>query len=201
MRKLLVEGADDQHVLWAVLARRGLPEVFTVDEAGGYEKLLTRLPVEVKASELERFGVIIDADLDAKARWDALRAAFRKSGFRIPTDPVVGGFVDTQNEIRIGAWLMPDNVLPGMLEDFVALLVPADDEVWPISTAFVEGLAESPQRYRDCHLAKAKIHGWLAVQDTPGSPMGQAITKKLLSVDSVLCDDFIEWLKEVFVGN
>ena len=200
MRKLLVEGTDDQHVLWALLKRRAIPETFAIEQTGGYSNLLQRLPVEFKASGLKRIGVVIDADLDYLARWNSLRAALKKSGLTIiPAQPVAGGFVSNVKGIRVGAWLMPDNSFPGMLEDFVSQLIPEGDEIWPDSSQFVESLALTANRYRDCHVAKAQVHTWLAVQDTPGSPMGQAITKRLLRDGGATCDAFISWLERLFV--
>jgi hypothetical protein len=202
MRKLLVEGADDQHVLWALLQRRGVRETFSIDETGGYENLLKSLPVQLKASGLERIGVVIDADSDALARWQAVRAAYRRGGLTsFPANPIAGGLILNHNGLRVGAWLMPDNNLPGMLEDFVRYLVPEDDEIWPESSLFVDSLASTANRYRDCHAAKARVHAWLSVQDSPGSPMGQAITKRLLRHDGPECDAFMDWLQRLFVAD
>jgi hypothetical protein len=200
MKKLLVEGIDDQHVLWALFLRRNVPQDFVVDEAGGYSNLLKRLPVELKASELEILGVLIDADIDVSARWNAVRAAFRKSGFpALPIEPVAEGLVLQNNDLRIGVWLMPNNEVGGMLEDFLEYLVPPTDQIWPESSAFVDNLQSSANRYKDVHLTKARIHAWLAVQDSPGSPMGQAITKKSFNADGEICDRFLNWIERLFI--
>lgn len=199
MRLLLVEGADDQHVLWALLERRGVAETFKIEQAGGFDPLLQRLPVDLKSSGLERIGVIVDADQDASARWRAVRSVFRKAGFGdFPAEPEHNGLVFEQKDVRVGAWLMPDNDLPGMLEDFVGYLVPDADVIWPESEGFVDGLADSANRYKDVHSAKARIHAWLAVQDSPGSPMGQAITRRMLRHDGPQCDNLIDWLNRLF---
>jgi hypothetical protein len=42
------------------------------------------------------------------------------------------------------------------------------------------------------------IHSWLAVQETPGTPMGLAITKRYLNTDDENCQVFIDWLKRLF---
>ncbi len=202
MKRLLVEGTDDQHVLWSLFKRRHVAQTFEVVETKGYDKLIARLPVELKGSNLDALGVVVDADISTQARWDAVRAAFQKGGFTaVPANPVQGGLVVTEGDLRFGIWVMPDNTIPGMLEDFVSFLVPEDDIVWPISDQFVEGLPPSENRFRDVHKTKAKVHAWLAVQDSPGSPMGQAITKRTLNDSGNVCDDFVDWIGRLFTAQ
>ncbi len=97
---------------------------------------------------------------------------------------------------------MPDNRLNGMLEDFVKMLVPIDDLMLEKAISIVNEIkieiAET-SRFKDVHLAKAEIHTWLAWQEDPGSPMGQAITKKYLNTDNEVCERFLAWLKSVFL--
>jgi hypothetical protein len=200
--KLLVEGVNDQHVIWSLLQRRQFPEVFVVEQKGGYSNLLRVLSVELKGSELDRLGIVLDADLDVGARWSSVKDVLRKNGFPdFPTQPSPDGTVVSNGRIRIGVWLMPDNVISGMLEDFVQQLLPEGDPIWPISSRFVEELPETENRYRNCHIAKARIHAWLAVQDEPGSPMGQAITRRMLEDASAECNKFMVWLERLFVKD
>lgn len=94
---------------------------------------------------------------------------------------------------------MPDNQLPGMLEDFVAHLMPPDDALRPKAEAILQEIE------RDClncytlvHRPKALIHTWLAWQETPGMPMGQAITAQVLKYDCGIALAFVEWLQRLF---
>lgn len=94
---------------------------------------------------------------------------------------------------------MPNNELPGMLEDFIRLLVPIDDE----SLAFAEETlstleSQGLQKYVPNHRAKALIHTWLAWQENPGTPLGSAITRRVLSTDTELCQHFVDWLNKLF---
>ncbi len=47
--------------------------------------------------------------------------------------------------------------------------------------------------------SKAKIHTYLAWQEEPGKPMGQAITAKVLHAESETAKVFVEWIKRLFV--
>ena len=91
---------------------------------------------------------------------------------------------------------MPNNKLPGALEDFVKFLVPEDDVLWHYAEQVIENIPEKlfPENAR----LKAQIHTWLAWQKEPGSRIGSAITQKYLSVDVAEATLFVEWIKQVF---
>lgn len=94
---------------------------------------------------------------------------------------------------------MPDNNQNGMLEDFMAALATPDDALMKKSEDVLTELeTEGIQKYKTVHRSKAKIHTYLAWQDAPGRPMGQAITANILNADSELAVKFAEWLKELF---
>ena len=86
-----------------------------------------------------------------------------------------------------------------MLEDFIKFLIPQDDELLPIAEDVLTNNIEAKglNRYKELHRPKALIHTWLAWQEEPGSPMGQAITKKYLQ-DTETCQLFVSWLKKIF---
>jgi hypothetical protein len=67
-RVLLVEGRDDEHVVYALRDAHGIPKVFDVAAKQGRENLLDSIPVELKASDRERLAVILDADDDLESR-------------------------------------------------------------------------------------------------------------------------------------
>src|SRR6266700_896940 len=107
---LLVEGDDDEHVFYSFLEHYRVPDQFKIENNNGVNKLIYEL----------------DAELDLKARWISLRYKLIKSGYsRVPIDPQQSGTIIQQDGRPIvGTWLMPDNRVSGMLEDFVSLLRP-----------------------------------------------------------------------------
>lgn len=121
-------------------------------------------------------------------------------GFEIPDElPSEGLILSNKNGIKVGAWLMPNNNLNGMLEDFISFLVPQDDKLLPIvNTTLDEIETRKLNKYSLIHKSKAKIHTWLAWQEDPGTPMGQSITKKYLTTDEENCLRLIEWLQTLF---
>jgi len=207
LRVLLVEGKNDQHVMWALFKAHSVPDIFTVEKAGGVEanggveQLLESVPVRLKASNLERFGIVLDADEDIQARWEQLRSRLIASGCEdIPAVPSPGGtVVQMKDGPRVGAWLMPDNQVPGMLESFLAFLVPGSDKLLPLVDRFLDGIPTDDRRCPNARLPKARIHAWLAVQEHPGKPLGQAITAKYLDAQRGMLTPFLDWIKAVFI--
>jgi len=106
--------------------------------------------------------------------------------------------VFTTDRGRAGRWLMPDNKNPGILEDFLATLVPDGDPCW---THAREATAEARRigaPLLEQHSAKGHLYAWLAWQDPPGMPFGTALTAKCLSHESPVARDFVAWFKRVF---
>jgi hypothetical protein len=93
---------------------------------------------------------------------------------------------------------MPDNTVPGMLEDFCRLLIPTNDPLWIRALRAVQAIPESERLFSVQHAAKANIHTWLAWQEEPGKPIGQAITKKYLDADAPHALRLIAWLRSLF---
>ena len=146
--KLLVEGNDDQHVIWSLLKYYKVPEVFAVEEKKGIDNLLDVLPVQLKESGIERVGVVVDADAKISTRWQKIKKILREFGFRsLPKSPDVEGTVIEENgKPRVGVWIMPDNTLPGMLENFTQFLIPKDDKLMTYVENSLIAIAKDPCR-------------------------------------------------------
>ncbi|OAN65475.1 hypothetical protein A6A05_05825 [Magnetospirillum moscoviense] len=196
---LLVEGDDDFHVLAALCRHQGIPESFEIIKKGGYEALRDGLSNEIKSPGRRTLGIVIDADQDIAARWQSLAGASAKAGVTLPATPdPAGTIVETPGSPRVGVWLMPDNRTTGMLEDFVAFLVPEGDALFSRATDTITAIPADLRRFSEIHATKATIHTWLAWQDEPGRPMGQAVTKRILDPDCSQAAAFALWLRRLF---
>ncbi len=200
-RILLVEGPDDQHVMWNLCARHALPETFVVQVAGNDREVLKLLRSEPKASDLERLAVILDADTDLAKRWGEARGALLAAGYRdIPEKPMPGGTIVRDPDLPpAGIWLMPDNRLPGILEDFLAFLVPIGDALLPLVDVFLDGIPEPVRRFAAKDRSKARLHAWLAAQEEPGKPLGVAIKARYLDAEAAVVAPFLSWLRATLV--
>jgi hypothetical protein len=218
-RVLLVEGKDDVHVVSNLLMVREIPNVFKVEcpesdqgaeENGGIEKLLDAIPRRLLESDLERLGVVVDAnDKGPKVRWDQIRSRLVSKGYRdVPEDLPEGGIVElslrpqTPRSIRLALWVMPDNHSTGMLEDFVVSLIPDHDEMRSPVDSFLASIPRDNRRFPPQHRPKAWIHSWLAVSERPGQPMGQAIKAgRNLDANSPEVEPFLDWLTAVLITD
>jgi hypothetical protein len=217
-QQLLVEGQDDQHIVWHLCEQHQPPETFDVVrpgtevESGGIEilidELLNDLPVRLRQGSLQTLGIMVDADSDPQRQWERLkRVVPAPIGAIMPTFPIVGGWIGEEVEffstpIRVGIWLMPDGNSVGMLEDFAASLIREDDALINKARAVlneVEQIVEAEsQRYTVNHRPKALIHTWLAWQRNPGRPMGTAIKAGYLRHDAPTALAFVTWLRRLF---
>jgi len=203
--KLLVEGNDDQHVVWALCEKHNVPETFDVVDCESVDNVLKSFEVRLRlADNNSRIGIVMDADTDLKSRWDSFVSILKRTekydcdALTLPKDGLV--FEPTDKTYpRVGIWLMPDNNQNGMLEDFIAALAKPDDVLMKKSEDVLTELeTEGIQKYKPVYRSKAKIHTYLAWQDVPGRPMGQAITANILNSNSDVAVKFLNWLKEMF---
>lgn len=200
-RVLLVEGSDDKHVMLALLQAHRVPEEFKIKDMGGVDPLLESLAVRLKARSEERLGVLLDADEDLEARWLSIRnLVHRHFPAALPERPgAEGTVVDLDEAFRFGAWIMPDNTLPGILEDFVRFLVPDGDALMAHTSDFVDGLPAGLCRFPATRRPKALIHSWLALQEQPGRPIGLAVTCKYLDAKAQVVQPLLDWIRALFI--
>lgn len=202
-RILLVEGANDKHVILAIQGRREL-RILDKDEiidCKDCEQLLSGFPVRLNESDISRLGVVIDADVSLPSRWSELRKTLTAAGYSaVPTLPSEQGTViepPVESILpRVGIWLMPDNRNSGILEDFLRFLVPEDCRLFTHAQTVMANLPE--KRFSPVAETKALIHTWLAWQKDPGRPLGQSITAKFMDAGVPQVDTFIEWLRRLF---
>jgi len=212
-RLLLVEGRDDEKVVKHLCRAHGIEVDFDMEQPskGGIEQLLDQVPARLKESGMEGLGVLVDADENAQSRWEQLRDRLRRAGHEgIPDSPSPTGTIvdlatldlgDEQRSVRLGIWIMPNNRLPGMIEDFLAFLVPEDDSMLPRVDRFLDELPAEPRRFPEAHRPKARIHSYLAIQKEPGKPLGLAITFRYLDARRDVVEPFVQWIKDVLVPD
>jgi hypothetical protein len=218
-RTLLVEGKDDFNVirnLWVaqypsdrsgpiVLCPQTGSEFYIEavgEEAGGVGEVLKDMTAYLlqRPPAVERVGIVVDADEDFGSRWDEVRHRLRQAGYKPPDALPAEGLVlahPAGSRPRVGVWLMPNNQSPGILEDFVRLLIPGENRLALKADNTLTAIEDEGLRLYKSR-PKALIHTWLAWQEEPGRPMGQAITRKVLQPGSVVADSFVAWLERLF---
>ena len=198
---LLVEGTDDKHVVLHLCNRSELGLPFTISSRGSVEQVLAAIGPEIKAPDRTTLGILVDANDDRGARWRAVADRLRNAGVQPPAAIAREGAIiegDRQEgRPRVGVWLMPDNASTGELEDFVAVMIPEGDPVWPRSTDYVAGIPEEDRKFTEGKTRRAEVHAWLAVRREPRR-MGAAIGTRDLDIDVPVCRTFVDWLRRLF---
>ena len=78
--KLLVEGNDDQHVIWSFCQHHQLAENFDVIDCNSIENVLGQLKTRLSnPSAHQRIGIVIDADVDLNKRKAQILEVLRQS--------------------------------------------------------------------------------------------------------------------------
>lgn len=206
---MFVEGRDDVFAIANLLHRHGItfpaigwyPLIKSFDGVG---PLLDAIPVSLKSS-CSNLAVVIDADLDTKARWDEIRGKFSQTGVVLPFSIPVGGTIINTSSIlpagapsRVGLWVMPDNQEIGGLEGFLKQLVPSDDPVWDHAVSATASARNLGAPLTEAHVEKANLHTWLAWQEPPALPFGTALTAHVLKHDTPIALAFVDWVRGVF---
>ncbi len=204
---LLVEGKDDQHVIYAIRDIYKIPKnAFKIEELGGIENVLQKADLTLIDGSMDNcLGIVIDADDNLNSQWQKVRSILERAGFEnLPALPDENGTIIKQEFLpAFGVWIMPDNKIEkGFLETFLTYLVPdpENNKIWQHAKNSVADLEEKPFIKENAdHTEKAEVHTYLAWQREPGKPFGQAITAKYLQADNPNCEKFVEWLKRLFV--
>ena len=203
-RLLWVEGKDDSAVVQSLCEQHAVPEVFGVRDKKGVDEVLAKFYTALRAPGAERFGVVVDANGNPQARWASIRHTLEEEGYtNIPERLNGDGMIvlGPPHRPTFGAWIMPDNGSSGALEEFAAALVPAGDALWLRAGEAVDAIPETERRFSAVRRSKAHIHTWLAWQEHPGSPMGQAIGKGDLDAQAPAAQRFVAWLRRLMVDD
>jgi hypothetical protein len=170
--KLLVEGDEDKRVIPQLIEANGIRWGERRDEwpveieaVGGIDELLRpgSIRAELGQRNLQRLGILLDADDQPAERWQRLRAECAALSLDLPaTPPPEGAIVRSQEGKSLGIWLMPDNQSRGMLETFLAYLCPTG--TLPCGRTFRKSLPRriSVERRTGTPIATRprSTHGW-----------------------------------------
>ncbi|HEY8095547.1 MAG TPA: DUF3226 domain-containing protein [Methylobacter sp.] len=200
---LLAEGDNDCHVIAALCKNHAVPQNFGLNACGSDDLVFKTLGALLNTENKRAIGVVLDADNpNFVAKWHKFQAMLNKANIHCGGKPDPIGTIIPANDDhpRIGLWLMPDNSVDGMLEDFCLTMAEStaiDFAQDCVSTAQEKGHAS----FIANHHSKAVVHTYLAWQDEPGRPLGQAITAKVLDPKHPLAEAFADWLKRLFADT
>ena len=169
---------------------------FAISDKNGFPNLKAAIGPEIKVPGRTALGILVDANDDVAARWQAIGHQLRQAALTPPNHTTPAGIV-IEGRPRVGIWLMPNNESTGELEDFIQRLLPAGDPVWPRAQRYVDGIPVADRKFATGKILRARIHAWLATRAEPRK-MGGAIRAGDLNVADPLAGQFVEWLRRLF---
>jgi hypothetical protein len=205
---LLVEGKQEVRTIPELMEANGInwgrkknPVVY-IRDYDGYHQLVDAdvIATELQASGLSILGITIDADENPRERWQSIRNACLKSIPDLPEEiPETGLIHIAPNQVKFGIWIMPDNIMRGMLETFLAYMIPDERElVWQFAQQAATEAKSKGAIYMDTHCDKANIYTWLAWQNPPGRQLHQAIIERILNPQHPNAQKFVQWFKDLY---
>ncbi|HEX3658446.1 MAG TPA: DUF3226 domain-containing protein [Pirellulales bacterium] len=216
---LYVEGAADISVVSGLLLRHGLntekgKKFLCIKNTGNVKSVLEIIPEVIRASTSSPVGFIIDIDIQAKDRWSAVKAKLKQADIDAPDTCPASGYLGNMPgyPYHFGIWLMPDCITDhGKIEHLVSTLIPDGEPLWPHAISCVQqaitivdnanrdsGATRQWERFRDVDRIKSEIYTWLSWQICPDTPLGGAITRKILGHDSAMAMCFLKWLAALY---
>ena len=203
--KLFVEGKNDKHVVSALCNYYNIPENFDIIPCDSIDQVFNHLKLALMdPTKNPKIGIIVDADQSIENRFKTFQSHISQTNFydmgtlNLKESGLIMFPKEKGNPV-VGAWFMPDNKLNGMLEDFVMSFEGTDNTLMKEADSVLNTIEQKGiQKYKDIHRSKAKVHTYLAWQEVPGMPMGQAITTHVLNPNSSKAKIFVDWLSNLF---
>lgn len=208
-KRLLVEGEEDKRVIPYLIEANDIPwgetkkeAIVEIESYDGIENMLDRreITAQLKTSGLTALGLIVDADENPTARWQQVRNVCLPRISNLPENlPEEGLIHQTNFGVKFGVWMMPDNQTSGMLETFLAYMIPAGgDRLWDYAADVIIEAKNLGATFKENHTDKAKIHSWLSWQNPPGRQLHNAIMERILDPKHPKAEIFINWFKTLY---
>mgnify|MGYP007114276937 CR=1 FL=1 len=207
-KRLLVEGRREQFVIPHLIDGNGIPwgqresPIVEIEEFNGVQNLLAAGAIEAtfKSSGVTTVGVLVDADDDLDARWQAVRGRVISLFPNVPRQwPGTALIESNSGGQKLGVWIMPDNSTSGMIESFLQYLAPTSSEdLLDYARQVCVDVSARGAPFKDAHRAKAEIYTWLAWQDEPGRPLELAVKERILDPSSAQAASFVQWFRDLF---
>jgi hypothetical protein len=198
-KKLIVEGTTDLFAIAELRNAFSLVDNFDIVVLNTITNLENEINVRLKSSGLSTLGIVVDADENIENIWQNIHKIFSSNIIHLPTDLPSDGLIEISKNLKIGIWVMPNNQTTGILEDFIQYLIPIEDQLMMEIDIHIENVeTKNLQKYNSNNKTKAKIHSWLALQDSPGTPIGKAISYKYFDTKNPECKVFKDWLDKLF---
>lgn len=191
------------------------------DQSGNDDKAYEMLQNALTAPQ--QFGaiaLIVDADADKhKKAQDRLNRFIEIVNIINDSENIYDTTISLKNEgiilepiekyvdiyPKVGLWIMPDNQNTGAIENFLwqsgvnTKYSNTYHTVAELVTKFEQDKSNPPiTHYIPNHHHKALVYTFLAWVEDPGNPMGRSIDKECWNIESVIVNEFMNWLNKLY---
>lgn len=213
---LYVEGPNDKWVTISLRQQYGHEEDVVVEAKESCGQALMAFGLKISnPTTTKRLGLIIDADTDINARYAEITKELRKtSNLSIDVSELANnnGLIkeikrDSGDIIKIGIWIMPNNMKAGRIEDFLFEKIEEDNKLFKQVEPLINTLEQNAGKDKDIanymylpkHRDKAKLHTYMAWSNPPDLSMGMAVKKGFFPVESETEKKFRAWIENLFL--
>jgi hypothetical protein len=213
-KMLLVEGVTEKYLIPYLIEANGVKwgngkdRPVEIESCDGYQNIVKpdviATTLQQSSPSLTALGIVIDADNNPRDRWQSIRNICQKSipdlPIYLPENGLICDVTNANNDkVKFGIWMMPDNQTCGMLETFLAYLIPDEREtLWEFAQSSVEAAAHQGAKFTEFQIDKANIYTWLAWQNPPGRQLQQAVKETVLNPQHPRAQKFVRWFKELY---
>ncbi|VFM96213.1 MAG: hypothetical protein BECKG1743D_GA0114223_101285 [Candidatus Kentron sp. G] len=206
-RLLAVEGKDECNFFEALLKRMGIQGIQLLD-IGGKDKFkdeFDSLHVLREFPNVRALGLIRDAEnKKAHAAFSSIRSILEKyPPLPVPTntDTVIDGKNHRGKDIRIGVFIMPNNIDAGMLEDLCLESV-REEPVFACVNQYMNCcLSALPEDERPRNRSKTKVQTYLAARKEIVNSLGVGARNGYWNLDHACFHDIKQFLRALFAGG
>ena len=198
-RLLAVEGKDENNFFKAMLKHKNIKNIQVID-IGGKDQFKTRFPLLINLdgfSDVKALGFIRDAEENqAHSAFSSIRDILKKNGLHAPKS--INTIIDEQ-DMRIGVFIMPNNIDEGMLEDLCLESV-KEKLVFECVEQYIKCCMKSlTEDKKNINISKAKIQTYLAVQKPVVNSLGLAAIKKYWDFEDSCFSDIKQFLHSLSI--
>ncbi|MFC2146764.1 DUF3226 domain-containing protein [Acidobacteriota bacterium] len=192
---LLVEGKDEKiffEELFKHMTKEDIVEVHDVAGKDNFKKDMPTFVITPGFNDVETIAIVRDADDSCTSAFQSVEGVLKENSFLPPERP--GEF--SQGNPKMGVFIMPDNINPGMLEN-LCLETVKEKEGMECVNRFIDcaNQLENPPKNRD--IAKAKVQAFLAIMPGVFDMVGLGAKKGYWDFDSAALKPLKNFLSEL----
>lgn len=190
---LVVEGREEELFFKALIQHLGLQDI-QIMPIGGKEKLRPNLKTIVISpgfAEVISLGVMRDANDNPDATFQSICDALQAAKLPVPRRPLIS----TGDSPRVTVMILPEEDMPGMLED-LCLRAVTQDLAMPCVEQYFHCLQQQGLSLPK-NLSKAKVQAFLASKPEAGKRLGEAAQAGFWPLDDKAFEKVKFFLKQI----